>query len=317
MARSVVVSKLTAEKVVMKPLLLVLGSLLALASSVAAGPAAAATLSTDASACDVFTGICDAHSGTFPAVASFEGASGFADAGFGVVSAVGTAAASTSISDPVERFNADVMDRTGTRGVGIADFTDTITFHGASPGDFVQVRIETRLHADVSSLGYDLAYWCSPGNIGFFRDNVEAGATLAFIGSGLLVNANHTLGLTACDSIGGSADTSFTTTLFLPTEQPFGLEVNLRAQAEANPFFGRSPLDLSHVATSVTASADAANTGLLFIDVLTPGASFTSESGALYQPVAVAVPAPAGSALVGVALMCFVVLRRRVRSLRP
>jgi hypothetical protein len=299
----------------MKPWLFTAGSLLALAFFAAAKPAAAiATLSTDAEAFDSLTGNGNFQSGTFTAQASFnatvgsspESAFASADAGFGVLAAIGTATASTSITDPTNRFN-NTTDRVAARGSGIAEFTDTITFHNNS-GSVVSVQVEATLHAIISSLGYDLNYWCSPGNIGFFS-NTAPGATLSV--TGFQGQANHSLSLDACNT-SGSGNTSFTTpTLTLSTEQPFTLDVSLRAAAGASPFFGTSPVDLSHDATFVQTSADATSTGLLFIDVLTPGASFTSESGALYQPAAVAaVPEPGTLAVLAIGLMGVMALRR-------
>jgi len=301
----------------MRHLPLALASLLILPASIGIRPAAASSVSADAEAFDTSGSPVDSESttSTQPVEATVqipgEGfssgkAHGFAEPGFGVLSASASASASTVIADPAQYVNDP--HQVFARGFGTAEFTDTITVHSSSDS-FVEVMIGAAIHADVVSTGYDLSYWCSAGNIGRF-ENTEPFANLFVLG---VPGGDETLGRGACPR--ASDRSSFSRHLFLAVEIPITFEMILTTAAEASPYFGQSPLDFSNVQMNVSTTADASNTGFFFFHVLTPGGSYTSESGTVYltELPAAAVPQPVSVSLLGGGLIALAALRRRPR----
>jgi len=177
---------------------------------------------------------------------------------------------------------------------------------------FIDLEVEARLHSTVVSQGYDLSYWCSAGHVGDFG-NTEPFAQLLLSGfqgiSQLLVQ----------DVCSGSSDTStFTADLTLPTETHFDLGMVLTTAAEASPYFvGQNPADILHNDATVSTSADATNTGLFFLRLLTAGSTYTSDSGTTYATGAArAVPEPGSIALLSSGLIGIAALNRRGRRHR-
>jgi hypothetical protein len=298
---------------------LILGCLAS--AGIIVSPAAAAVISVEADAFDSHTGIGDFHGPSdmvipdakFSAMFGFstESAAAFAAAGFGVLSASASASGSTTITTPIDRFNDP--HPVFPRGFGQAKFSDGITFHNAS-NQFIDVEIEAQLHsAVITSLGYDLGYWCSAGHIGDFA-NAEPFAQLLLSG---FQGISQLLVQDVCS--GGSNTSTFTADLTLPTETHFDLNMVLTTAGEASPnFTGQSPqTDILHNEAAVTTNADATNTGLFFLRLLTPGSTYTSDSGTIYATGAVAgVPEPGSIALLTSGLIGIAALNRRWRRHR-
>jgi len=297
----------------MKHLSLAVVSVLILSASIAISPVAASSIQSDAAAFDVPTGAGNFATSppepadvsfTIPGALSSGAAHGFAESGFGVLSALASASASTVIADPAEYGNDP--HQVFARGFGSAQFTDTITLH-SSQDLSVDVMIGAAVHGDVVSSGYNLSYWCLPGNIDRFA-NTEPFVNLFVTG---FPSGGETLGHGACPR--ATDRSSFSTQLTLPVEVPITFNVQLVTAAEASPYFGQSPLDFSNNLMSVSTSADASNTGFFFFQVLTLGATYTSESGTVYLtgPPVAAVSEPASLSLVGAGLTAVVALSRR------
>lgn len=305
------------EDSLMKHLPLAVASLLILSLCLATRPVAASSLEAQASAFDTHTGAGQSASTSDstplavsfnnPGALSSERAFGSAQAGFGVLSTLASATASTVIVDPALRMNDP--NPASARGFGTADFTDTITIH-ATPGSFVDVMIGASVHGVVDSLGYNLSYWCSPGHIGSF-ENTEPFVTL-FV-AGFRSQISQTLGNGVCPR--ASDRSSFTRGMALPAEIPFSFEMRLTTAAGASPYFGQGVLDFSNNQPLVMTNADASNTGFFFFQIVTPGATYTSQSGTVYLtgPPTAAVPEPMALSLLGAGLIAFAALSPRRR----
>jgi hypothetical protein len=105
-------------------------------------------------------------------------AHGFAEAGFGVLSALASASAATLIGDPAQYVNDS--HQVFARGFGSAQFTNTITRHSRSDS-VVEVMLGAAIQSDVVSSEYNLSYGCSPRNIGRLG-NTEPVANLFLLG---------------------------------------------------------------------------------------------------------------------------------------
>ena len=108
----------------------------------------------------------------------------------------------------------------------------------------------------------------------------------------------------------GSDHMSATTTFASVVDGQFDLESRLIVSAGSGvtgqDVLGVTSLHVSH-------QADAAHTATLWIEVLTPGVTFTSDSGASY---AAPVPEPAAALLLGLGVAVLLAVLRRSRGLR-
>jgi len=89
-----------------------------------------------------------------------------------------------------------------------------------------------------------------------------------------------------------------------PGDFPISISLVLESQASNFPI------------ASDTTTVDASSTGNIYVQVLTPDVTFSSASGATYQPTTSAVPEPGTLPLIGAAMVGMEVMRRKASRTR-
>ena len=165
-----------------------------------------------------------------------------------------------------------------------AFWQDGITVGGLAPGTPVSLMITNSLtsHVFVEGTGHAIAI----SDLRLFLNN-----PLDLI----LCNSAATDGGGPCNTLNGTQTASHLVTLLSGDPAPFVLDEELQ---------------ISVVSSGIAAEADAPND--IFIDVLTPGATLTTESGVNYSSTT-ATPEPAMALPLLVCLAGFVIHRKRGR----
>lgn len=175
---------------------------------------------------------------------------------------------------------------------------DQITFGGLAPGTPISVVFAMALDGTLGIAGDNYPPHTQDANTAYIR---------AWLNNP--VSTLTALGATGYAYTPGTMEAGFpagtyTVTGTVYSGTTYGLSGGVELFAEAVAHSPDSP--------DVTAYVDAGNTVHSFIQVLTPGASFTSASGASYTPVTTT-PEPGSLALVGTGLLGFVPVFGRKR----
>ncbi|MSV29406.1 MAG: PEP-CTERM sorting domain-containing protein [Bryobacterales bacterium] len=181
------------------------------------------------------------------------------------------------------------------------------TAYSASPFVFPQTQVEARWK--------DTIHVFSPG--GILPDGTPITVSFSLHLSDILTSITVGPGYTGSnawaflDGLGavnflhvydsfGSPPAAYTVSGTYNTTVGADLLIGANLQANAGP-------------QNADATADASNTGLFAMEILTPGASYTSASGTVYETSLQAVPEPGSFALAGIALG-LAILRRGARK---
>lgn len=258
----------------------------------------------------------NATTSTGPVIHTFAQSGASSASGHATAGSLGAVASGTAASTPMSYFYTDTDGngrasdnnyQASAGGSTYAQFWDTLRINpapGAQPGDKVELRFILNLDGSgsVSGNGYVTANSSLSIRQGFFGGG--GGLSLSSAGSTSVV-----LSLDAY-------------TLYTPYEVSLSGLLDLSVNALAGRALGCSVPNIwcttdssqygDYYANS-TAVGAYGSTASFYIDVLTPGASFTSESGASYLS-APAVPAPATVWLLGSGLLGLIRLSTRKKA---
>ncbi|MEZ5566547.1 MAG: PEP-CTERM sorting domain-containing protein [Gammaproteobacteria bacterium] len=259
----------------------------------------------------------NATTSTGPAIHNFSQSGSSSASGVASTGSLGANASGTAASTPMSYFYTDLLGNGGASdnnyqasagGSTNAQFWDTLIINpapGARPGDKVEFQFTLDLHGNGSVAGNGYVTVNSSLNI---RQGFLGGA-----GGGLnLSDAGTTSVILALDAY----------TPFTPYEVSLSGLLDLTVNALAGRALGCSvpniwcTTDQSQYGDyygDSSAIGSYGSTASFYIDVLTPGASFTSESGATYRNVSV-VPAPAAVWLLGSGLLGLASLVKRKKA---
>ncbi len=249
-----------------------------------------------------------------PAIHTFSQSGVSSASGQASVGSLGAVVSGSASSTPMSYFYTDTDGngrasdnnyQASAGGSAYAQFWDTLFINaapGANPGDKVEVRFTLDLHGDANVSGN-----------GYVTANSSLDIRQGFLGGGggflSLSSAGSTSVILSLDAY----------TLYTPYAVSLYGVLDLSANALAGRALGCSVSNIwcttdasqygNYFADS-TAIGAFGSTASYYIDVLTPGASFTSESGASYRSLS-AVPVPAAVWLFGSGLLGLIGIMRR------
>ncbi len=257
--------------------------------------------------------VVNAITSTGPALHTFGQSAVSSASGLATVGSLGAVVSGTAGSTPMSYFYTDTDGngrasdnnyQASAGGSAYAQFWDTLRINpapGAQPGDKVDLRFTLNLDGDGSVAG----------------NGYVTVSSVLDIRQGFIGGAGGFLSLSSAGSMSVIL-TLDAYTPFTPYEVSLSGLLDLNANALAGRALGCSvsniwcttdPAQYGDYYADSTAIGSYGSTASFYIDVLTPGASFTSESGATYLNVS-AVPVPAAVWLFGSGLLGLIALAR-------